>query len=85
MKTKTIYEEEILKEIQDLPESMQEKLARIVHFLKKEIIRPNFNEKIATDEFLSVCGAWEDDRTIDEQLKDIYSSRKSTNRMEKVF
>jgi len=33
MKTKTIYEEEVLKEIQDLPEFMQEKLAKIVHFL----------------------------------------------------
>jgi len=85
MKTKTIYEEEILKEIQDLPESMQEKLAKIVHFLKKEIIRPEFNEKNATDEFLSICGTWEDDRTIDAQLKDIYSSRKSTTRTENVF
>ena len=85
MKTKTIYEEEILKEIQDLPESMQEKLAKIVHFLKKEVIRPELDEKNATDEFLSVCGTWEDDRTIDEQLKGIYSSRKSTNRTEKVF
>jgi len=85
MKTKTIYEEEILKEMQDLPECMQEKLAKIVHFLKKEIIRPEFNEKNATDEFLSICGTWEDDRTIDEQLQDIYSSRKSTTRTENVF
>ncbi len=85
MKTKTIYEEKILKEIQDLPEFMQEKLAKFVHFLKREIIRPEFNEKKATDEFLSVCGMWEDDRTIDEQLLDIYSSRKSTTRTENVF
>lgn len=85
MKTKTIYEEEILKEMQDLPESMQKKLAKFVHFLKKEIIRPEFNEKTATDEFLSVCGTWEDKRTVVEQLKDIYSSRKSTTRTENVF
>lgn len=85
MKTKTIYEEEILKEIQDLPESMQEKLLKIVHFLKKEIIHPELSEKNATEEFLSVCGTWEDGRTIDEQLKDIYSSRKSTTRTENVF
>ncbi len=84
MKTKTI-EEEILKEMQDLPEPMQEKLAKIVHFLKKEIIRPESNEKNATDELLSVCGTWEDDRTIDEQIKDIYSSRKSTNRTETIL
>ena len=85
MKTKTIYEEEILKEMQGLSEPMQEKLAKIVHFLKKEIIRPESNEKNATDELLSVCGTWEDDRTVDEQIKDIYSSRKSTNRTEGIF
>mgnify|MGYP001565680442 FL=1 len=56
-----------------------------MHFLKREIIRPESNEKKATDEFLSVCGMWEDDRTIDEQLQDIYSSRKSTTRTENVF
>ena len=85
MKAKTIFEEEILKEMQDLPESMQEKLAKIVHFLKKEIIRPEYNEKNATDELLSVCGTWEDDRTVDEQIKDIYSNRKSTTRTENIF
>lgn len=85
MKAKTIFEEEILKEMQDLPEPMQEKLAKIVHFLKKEIIRPESNEKNATDELLSVCGTWGDDRTADEQIKDIYSSRKSTNRTENIF
>ena len=44
-----------------------------------------YEEEILTDEFLSVCGMWEDDRTIDEQLQDIYSSRKSTTRTENVF
>ncbi len=34
---------------------MQEKFAKVVHFLKKEIILPEFNEKNAIDEFLSVC------------------------------
>ncbi|MCF6155362.1 MAG: hypothetical protein E3K36_08940 [Candidatus Brocadia sp.] len=76
MKTKTIFEEEILKEIQDLSKSMQKKLVKIVHFLKKEIIYPELSEKNATDEFLSVCGTCEDGRTINEQLKDIYSSRR---------
>ena len=54
MKTKTIYEEEILKEIQDLPESMQEKLAKIVHFLKKEIIELVVESKL---EFLQISVA----------------------------
>ncbi|GAB62765.1 hypothetical protein KSU1_C1169 [Candidatus Jettenia caeni] len=55
-----------------------------MHFLKKEIIRPEFNEKNAADEFLSICGTWDDDRTIDEQLKGIYSSRKLTTDTENV-
>ncbi len=85
MQTKTIYEEKILKEVQGLPQPVQEKLTRIVHFFKEDIIGPDLDEKHATDEFLSVCGTWEDDRTIDEQIKDIYSSRKSTTRTEGIF
>jgi hypothetical protein len=34
MQTKTKQEEEILKEIRDLPETVQEKMLKIVHFLK---------------------------------------------------
>jgi mRNA-degrading endonuclease YafQ of YafQ-DinJ toxin-antitoxin module len=85
METKTIYEKEFLKDIQDLPEPTQEKLAKIIHLLKKEFVRPELKEKSATDEFLSVCGTWEDDRSIEEQIKVIYSSRKSSTKMEKVF
>ena len=85
MKTKTIYEKEILKDIQDLPEPMQEKLAKIIHLLKKDLFQPELKEKSATEEFLSVCGTWEDDRSIEEQIKVIYSSRKSSTKMENVF
>ena len=85
MKTKTMYEEQILKEVQDLPQPEQKKMARIVRFLKKEIIRLNLDEKNATENFLSACGTWEDDRTVDEQIKDIYSSRKSIGRTEEIF
>ena len=43
------------------------------------------SEEVATNDFLSVCGTWEDKRSIDEQINDIYSSRKSTLRTEKIF
>lgn len=85
METKTIYEEEILKEIRDLSEPLQKKLFKIVHLLKQEIIKPEYDEKLATEEFLSICGTWEDDRTVEEQIKDIYSSRKSTVRTGDIF
>ena len=85
MHVKTIYEEKILKEIQNLSPPVQRKLAKIVRFFKEEIINPQLDKKNATCEFLSVCGKWEDDRTIDEQIKDIYSNRKSTLRGERMF
>lgn len=40
MQTKTLYEEEILKDIQGLPLPFQEKLAKIVHILKAEVVAP---------------------------------------------
>lgn len=56
-----------------------------INILKKEFVQPELKEKSATEEFLSVCGAWEDDRSVEEQIKVIYSSRKSSTKMEKVF
>ena len=85
MQTKTVYEEKVLREMQALPATAQEKLARIIHFMRSEIIPSEFDEKKITEEFLSVCGTWEDDRSIEDQIRDIYSSRKSTNRAEKIF
>ena len=85
METKTIYEEEILKEIRNLSEPLQVKLFKIIHLLNQEIIKPEYDEKLATEEFLSVCGTWEDDRTVEGQIKDIYSSRKSTARTGDIF
>jgi len=85
MQTKTVYEEKVLREMQALPATAQEKLARIIHFMRSEILPSEFDEKKTTEEFLAVCGTWEDDRSIEEQVRDIYSSRKSTNRAEKIF
>ena len=85
MNTKTVYEEEILKEIQDMPEALQERMAKIIHMLKKEITNISTDEEHATTSFLSVCGAWEDDRSIEEQIRDIYSCRVSSSRTEKAF
>ncbi len=85
MQTKTRQEVEILKEVRALPEIIQEKILKIIQFFRSEIIISESLEETATDDFLSVCGTWEDKRSVDEQINDIYSSRKSTNRMEKVF
>lgn len=85
MQTKTKQEEEILKEIRGLPEIVQEKIFKFIRFFRSEMIENKSSEEKATAEFLSVCGTWEDNRSTDEQIKDIYSSRKSTTRTENVF
>jgi len=85
MQTKTKQEEEIIKEIRDLPEIVQEKIVKIIHFFRSEIIENKTSEERATEEFLSICGTWEDDRSVEKQIKEIYSSRLSTSRTEKIF
>jgi len=85
MQTKTSYEEEILREVKSLPKDAQRKIAKLISFLKSEFIETNLEEENATDEFLAVCGAWEDERSVENQIKDIYSNRKSTYRTEKAF
>jgi len=85
MQTKTKQEEAILKEIRDLPEMLQEKIFKMILFFRSEIIENRSSNEIATAEFLSVCGTWKDTRSVEKQIDDIYSSRKSTNRSEKIF
>lgn len=85
MQTKTKQEIKILKEVRDLPEMVQEKILKMIHFFRSEIMISESSEETATEDFLSVCGTWEDKRSIDEQINDIYSSRKSTLRTEKIF
>jgi len=85
MKTLTQQEKQILKEIQGLPAPFQKKVAGIIRFLKAEFLNGKKDEKKATEKFLCACGTWEDDRSIEDQLKDIYSSRKSTHRTERAF
>ena len=85
MQPKTKHEKEILQEISGLPENLQIKLSRIVHFFKKEMIEDGISEVKATEDFLAVCGTWKDKRSAEEQINDICSNRKSTNRTEKMF
>jgi len=88
MQTRTKYEEQILTEMRDLPEIIQEKMVKIIHFFRSDIIENKMdkeNNEKATNEFLSVCGTWEDNRSAENQIKEVYSSRKSTSRTEKIF
>ncbi len=85
MHPRTKYEEEILKEMSILPEHLQQKLSKIVLFLKKEMVEDRLDELKATDDFLSVCGKWKDYRPVEDQVSDIIAHRKSTDRTENLF
>jgi len=82
---KTKYEEEILKEMSKMPERLQKKLSRIVLFLKKEILEEELSESKATEDLLSVCGKWKDHRSVNDQIEDIVTHRKSSDRTENIF
>ena len=82
MQPNTKYEKEILKEISALPEHLQDKLSRIVTFIKNEMIDDVKSERKATEEFLVVCGKWKDNRSIEEQIRDVLDHRKSAVRAE---
>jgi hypothetical protein len=84
MKLKTRYEEQIIQEIQGLPVSLQKKIARMVRVFREEMSTAIDDEKTATLQFLSVCGTWKDRRSADEQINDIYVTRKSRNEPEKL-
>lgn len=42
MQTKTLYDKQILKEIRDLPEIVQEKIVKIVHFFRSDILERKY-------------------------------------------
>lgn len=46
---------------------------------------PEFSGGEATQAFLSKCGGWQDDRTPEEIIRDIYESRTTSERGADVF
>lgn len=78
MQANTIYEQNILNEIKGLTLNEQAKLARIFHSIRQEIT--TFEDKAAKQALLSICGTWEGDKTIEQQLQTIYRARHSTDR-----
>jgi hypothetical protein len=85
MQTMTTFEKEILRDIHGLPPAFQEKIAQLVHLVRKEFVPSSETENLATEEFLATCGKWKDARTVEEQLTELYASRCSTERTEHAF
>jgi len=74
------YEKNLLKEIEDLPESELPKILKIIHFLKEEILQTEGSKGEDLDMFWQSFGSWQDERSPEEILKEIYESRKSADR-----
>ena len=74
------YEQRLLNEIQDLPDSELPKMLRLIHFLKEEIFKVERREDNDLRLFWESFGSWEDERSPEEIINEIYASRKSTER-----
>lgn len=78
--TRTDYERHLLKEIKELPESELPKVLKIIHFLKEEIFQPESAKGKDLELFWESFGSWQDDRSAEVIIQDVYESRKSTMR-----
>lgn len=58
---------------------------QVVTNLQDYLARPNVSARKATEEFLAICGTWEDDKTAEEMIKEIRQSRRSGRRFNKVY
>ena len=56
----------------------------VVAILKEYLSRPSQPKK-ASENFLELCGTWQDDRSPDELAEEIRKSRKSARRFKEVF
>jgi hypothetical protein len=79
-RTRTDYEQHLLQEIRDLPESELPKVLKIIHFLKEEIFQIESARGEDLELFWESFGSWQDERSTEEIIQDVYESRKSTTR-----
>ena len=74
-RTRTDYEQHLLQEIRDLPESELPKVLKIIHFLKEEIFQVESAKGEDLELFWESFGSWQDERSTEEIIQDVYESR----------
>jgi hypothetical protein len=72
--------ERLLKEIQGLPEPEILKILKLIHFFNEEILEKDKPKDEEIQLFWQSFGSWEDERSPEEIIREIYESRKSTSR-----
>lgn len=78
---KTDYEKRLLNEIRSLPESELPKILKLIHFLKEEILETDEPKEEDIRLFRESFGSWEENKTSEEIIQEIYKSRESTTRV----
>ncbi len=76
----TDYESMLLKEIRELPEHDVEKVLKMVHFMKQEILSSEQRDREGSQAFWDSFGSWKDERFAKDIINEIYESRKSSCR-----
>lgn len=56
----------------------------VIAILKEHLSQP-VQHKSSTENFLELCGTWQDDKTAKEISRDIRKSRKSKTRFKEIF
>ena len=79
-RTRTDYEQYLLKEIRDLPEPELPKVLKMIHFLKEEIFQIESAKGEDLEIFWESFGSWQDERSTEEIIREVYEGRKSTSR-----
>ena len=74
------YERRLLEEIQDFPESELPKMLKLIHFIKNEVFEVKSRKEEDLQLFWASFGSWKDERAPEAIIKEIYASRKSTDR-----
>lgn len=75
------YEEMILRELHEFPDNMLPNILKILKILKESISPAEIPQKSDFGES-GFCGAWDDERTAEEIIEDIYSSRTGFRELE---
>ena len=52
----------------------------VVYILQKYLSKPDSFEKNPTEEFLKLSGSWDDERSAEEIITEIYSNRRNSTR-----
>ena len=81
---RTEYEQRLVNEIKELPESEIPKILKLIHFLKEEILGTKNQKEEDLQLFWQSFGSWKDERPTEEIIREIYEGRRSTTREVKL-